>query len=216
MIPENIEAVIFDFDGVIADTEVIGVRVCSDLMKRMFQIELTEEDQNSFYGLQDKKFYQHLFEKYELSANVNDIIREHNQAYDFLISLINKPLPGLRETLQKINEESLPIAICSGSYKYQVRKVLTNLRINEYFHSITSCEETQQHKPLPDPYLLAAKKFDVDPAKCLVLEDSENGIVSAKRAGMYVIGVTIGNHGTQDLRGADKVIHTLKELFDNQ
>jgi len=66
MIPSNIEAVIFDFDGVIVDTEEIGIDVSYRLMKKQFGIELTKEEKNMFYGLQDLRFYQRLTKRYNL------------------------------------------------------------------------------------------------------------------------------------------------------
>ena len=152
MIPENIEAVIFDFDGIIVDTEQVGVNVSTDLMKRRFKVDLTEADKHSFYGLQDVRFYQALLEKYGLTADVDNLMREHNAQYDTAIFQIRQPLPGVRELLSKIQERELPTAICSGSYEHQIRTILANLELTQYFRAVTSCEETQQHKPHPEPY----------------------------------------------------------------
>jgi beta-phosphoglucomutase-like phosphatase (HAD superfamily) len=69
------------------------------------------------------------------------------------------------------------------------------------------------HKPSPKPYLETAKRLGINLKECLVFEDSENGVKSAKSADMFCIGVNIGNYNTQNLKDADKVIFSFKELF---
>src|SRR3989338_8556554 len=203
MIPSNIEAVIFDFDGVIVDTEEIGIDVSYRLMKKQFGIELTKEEKNMFYGLQDLLFYQRLIGKYGLDVKPHQLLQHHNQEYDAAIVRVNSTLPGVVDLLKNIRKNRIAAAICSGSYESQIQIVLNNLGLAGYFDAITNCEETANHKPHPEPYLVTAQKLKVSPRNCAAIEDSENGITSAKNAGMYCVGVTIGNHGTQNLIGAD-------------
>lgn len=212
MIPSNIEAVIFDFDGVIVDTEEIGIDVSSRLMKRRFGIKLTQEEKNMFYGLQDLRFYQLLIEKRYLEANPHLLLQYHNQEYDKAIMQINSTLPGVVNLLEELRKNGIVSAICSGSYISQIETVLRNLGLGGYFDVVTSCEETTNHKPNPEPYVVTAKKLKISPLNCAAIEDSENGVISAKNAGMYCVGVTVGNHGTQNLVGADMVIYSLTEL----
>lgn len=212
MIPSNIAAVIFDFDGVIVDTEEIGIRVSADLFKQKFNIRLTEQDRTTFYGMPDLQFYTLMLQKYGITAEPDRMLQEHNQVYDDELAKIRTALPGVVDTVQTLKARGLTLGICSGSYNHQILTLLHNLGLVNYFDTIISYERTSLHKPHPDPYLHTAQGLHISPRACLVFEDSENGVCAAKRAGMYVIGVQIGNHGTQDLGSADRVIYSFREL----
>ena len=109
-------------------------------------------------------------------------------------------MPGVEKTLRLLKQKGLKIGLCSGSYLNQIQLLLTNLNISSYFDAIISCEDTDKHKPDPEPYLIAARKLNVPPEHCLVFEDAETGVKAAKKAGMKCVGVMIGNHGTQNLQ----------------
>lgn len=212
MISRNIKAVIFDFDGVIVDTEEVGVRVSCDIMKKKCGVDLTGDDKRRFYGLQDLSFYQYLAQKYAFPSSPEELLLHHNEMYGKEILSINDCLPGVRNLLNRLQAQRIPTAICSGSYRHQIVTILNNLALDS-FDLITSCEETSKHKPHPEPYLLTAEKLRLKPVNCLAIEDSENGIISARSAGMYCVGVSVGNHGTQDLRRANLVVPSL-DLLD--
>ncbi|MEK6963202.1 MAG: HAD family phosphatase [Nanoarchaeota archaeon] len=208
--PSSLEAVIFDLDGLIVDTEEIGVRVSAGLIQKEFGIELSAEDRRGFYGVPDLDYYDQLIRKYALQTSAEELLRKYNPDYDQHLLDIKNPLPGLLSVVGQGIENGFKMGICSGSFEHQITQVLSNLCLLSCFDAITSYEDTKRHKPHPDPYLLTAKKLGVVPNKCLVFEDSESGVLSARRAGMYVVGVQIGNHGTQDLRLADQVVYSLE------
>ena len=153
----------FDFDGVIVDTEEIGIGVSSRLMQREFGIQLTEEERKMFYGLQDLRFYHRLTERYGLNQSPQRLLDIHNEEYDEAISRINSTLPSVSSLLEELRKNKIRAALCSGSYKSQIEMVLRNLGLTRYFDVITSCEETANHKPHPEPYLVTAKKLHLNP-----------------------------------------------------
>jgi HAD superfamily hydrolase (TIGR01509 family) len=212
-IPKNIKAVIFDFDGVIVDTEEIGANVAMELIDTKFGIKLTSEDKKRFYGIFDEDYYEIILTKYDLTADLDELMNEHNSVYDKFLEEMNALLPGAEEVIKKLKNMGFKLAICSGSYSHQLELILNAFNLKKYFEIVVSCEDTKKHKPDPEPYLITASKFGIDPKDCLVLEDADMGVNSAKTAGMYCIGVKIGNHNTQNLKQADLVIETLKELI---
>jgi HAD superfamily hydrolase (TIGR01509 family) len=209
----QIKAVIFDFDGVIVDTEKISLDVAKRLMKRKFNIDLTTAEIKGKYGRLDKDWYNSLLKKHSIDVSVDDLLMEHNQQYDGAIDNLHDTLPGVQAMLEKAEKQNWRKAICTGSYSYQVSLLLKNFQLQDKFDIIVGSEHTLNHKPHKEPYLFTAKKLNIKPENILVLEDSEAGVTSAKAAGMYVIGVMIGNHNTQDLSDADKIIQTLKEII---
>lgn len=212
MIPANIKATIFDFDGIVVDTELLGAKVLAIIIKKNFKIKLSDKDKRQFFGTCDLDSYKFLIKKYNLTANADELLEQHNSIYDNKIFQIRETLPGVKSALKKIKQRGLKTAVCSGSYPIQITTVLKNLGLQAYFDLIVSADDTSKHKPNPEPYILTAQKLNLLPKDCLVFEDSENGIKSAKKAGMYCVGVKIGNHGTQNLEKADQAINTFKEL----
>ena len=218
-IPNNIEAVIFDFDGVIVDTELFGLETAGRVLQHMARTPMLYE-LDDFYGTADIDFYRGFIEKHKLDVEPEELLKAHNVIYDQKIMRMARPLPGVKETLERLEKlkygrTDFKLAICSSSYAYQVLGVLEKLDLAKYFSGSITCEDTTHHKPHPQPYLKTAELLEVAPENCLVFEDSANGVKSAKAAGMYCIGVEIGNHNTQDLSQADRVVYSFERLLAN-
>lgn len=212
MIPKNARIAIFDFDGVIIDSEEISAEVASGLIKEKFGFTLSEDDRRKKYGTFDPDYYSLILKKYAIAYDWKKLLKEHNRIYDRLILEIKEPLQGVKEALEFLVAKNFRVAMCSSSFKHQINSVLKNLGLQNYFSAIISAEETSKHKPDPQPYMLLAKKLNANPSECIVFEDSRHGVLAAKMAEMYCIGVEIGNHGTQDLSLADEVIYSFSEL----
>jgi HAD superfamily hydrolase (TIGR01509 family) len=164
--------------------------------------------------LQDLRFYKWLLKKYDISYNPEMLLNEHNMEYNSRILEIRTALPGLTNLINSLRKSKIKMAICSGSYLDQIKTALRNLSMDSMFDAIVSCEMTNNHKPHPEPYLMALKTLNVKSNECLAFEDSENGVLSAKKAGIYCVGVEIGNHNTQNLKrvGADHITYSLEEF----
>ena len=108
--------------------------------------------------------------------------------------------------------EGFPIAIASSNNRKIVDAVVKKFRLDKYMKFIISGEEVKKGKPDPEIFLTAAKKIDVSPQGCLVIEDAENGVKAAKAAGMKCIGLKNIGSGNQNLSEADLVVNSFKEL----
>lgn len=101
-----------------------------------------------------------------------------------------KPLPGLMPFLESIREAGIPAAVCTSANHANLEFTVDALGIRPYFQALICSDDVTHHKPHPEEFLLAAEQFGVDPADCIVFEDSNSGIHAAKNAGMQMVLIT--------------------------
>ncbi len=203
------QAILFDLDGLLVDTETPGIKVAIQICKEL-GIELTLDEQKSFIGVTDEKFYLELFRKRTLNFDVGEILAKHFNVYEKLLKTTLTPFQGAGELPEILKNFGFKIGLVSGSTRNQILIILNELEVIKFFDIIVSCEDITQSKPNPEGYLTAADKLQVSPANCLVLEDAETGVLAGKKAGMRVIGVK--NNGDQNLSLADITVDELQEL----
>ena len=126
-----------------------------------------------------------------------------------------KPGNGIPELLRSIKSKGLKTAVASSSGYELINMVLEKLDIAKYFDCITSGVDVKRGKPAPDVFLLAAEKLGVMPDECLVIEDSENGVIAAKSAEMMAVGYINPTSGKQCLDRADVITDDFRKLNDN-
>ena len=132
-----------------------------------------------------------------------------NEIYGQKVSLIE----GFAELLSILNKNKIPVALASSSPKTWIDIVLQRFHLLESFKVVVSADELEgDGKPSPAIYLLTAKRLGVSPDRCIAIEDSKNGVLSAKNAGMFCIGFRNGFNDEQDLSRADRIIHQFGEL----
>jgi len=124
------------------------------------------------------------------------------------------PLPGVLTWLQQLKQAGIPCVVASSTDRENIDCALESLGIGEYFSEITSGDEVVHGKPAPDVFLLAAKKIQIPPTRCVVFEDAHVGIAAAHAAGMRVVAVTT-THPADSLTSADLVVSQLDELTVN-
>ena len=207
------KAVLTDNDGTLVDTEAIKVKVFTSMVAKL-GITLTKEDIQGLYGKLDRNCYVDFVVKYHIQRNPLELLAEHTAEYNRKLREVTEALPGAHQLLTALCERDIPIGVCSGSDREQLDIIYRQLGWAHLFRHITSAESTERHKPHPAPYLHAIEHMGVSAKYIVALEDSAAGVASAKAAGIgYIIGVMIGNHGTQDLQQADVVVHSLVELL---
>lgn len=215
---DPMQAVIFDFDGVIADTEPLhfeGLRRTLDEI----QVVLTEEDYYANYlGFDDRGCFLEALRVNQLPASPSLIERlMTKKATAYLASMKDHVVifPGVKEFVEEA-AATYPVAIASGALRVEIELVLEHIGLRKAFRHITSAEDVTRGKPNPEPFLHALAGLNrqqgtvVSPASCLVIEDSLPGIRAAKSAGMNVLAVA-NTHTLQDLHEADAVTQSLQE-----
>lgn len=198
--------IIFDLDGVLVDSEMIYYRITRMLFIKL-KIDVTIEEHNSFVGISASKMWKFLKEKYYLTQSVDELIDlELNLKCNYLQETNLKPIDGVQNLLTYLKEKHFKIAIATSNHWNNAYFILNKLQIVEYFDLIITGDQVSNGKPDPDIFMLVAKKMAEDPANCIVIEDSTNGVIAAKKAGMNCIGFINPNSGKQDLTKSDVII----------
>lgn len=192
---EMIKAVIFDMDGVISDTQTLQSKVEEEILKE-FRIKLSAEEITRKYGgFSDKEFFEKIFSEYGIEVNISKVIqRKWKQVMNLLNGYVT-PMPGAKELINELKKHNIKLAVASSSPRKFVELVLSSLGIKDKFDVIISSEDVDdKSKPDPSIFLKTAKILNVAPDDCVVIEDSLNGMLAAKRAGMKCIGLIKSNN----------------------
>ncbi len=214
-----LRAILFDFDGVIANTEPLHFaglrRTLADI-----DITLTESDYYANYlGFDDRGCFLAALQTNErpiTPAVLHDLMTKKAIAYLASVRDHLVIFPGVREFVEQAAAR-YPLAIASGALRPEIELILEQAGLRKAFLHITSAEDVSRGKPDPQPFQYALAglthvrpNLGLDAASCLVIEDSLPGIRSAKSAGMKVLAVA-NTHTTQDLHEAHAITHSLAE-----
>lgn len=207
-----LEAVIFDMDGVIIDSEPFHLVICLELFKDL-NINITEDEYKTFIGVSNKSMWTTLKSKYGLKKTVTELAALHSEAnIRYFEENEEKPINGVIEILESLKKNGIKIALASSSPMEGIRLVLNKFKISEYFQVVISGENLERGKPAPDIFLKAAAMLRVEPEYCTVIEDSNHGVTAAKAAGMRCIGFQNPSSGNQNLEEADLIVSSLEDL----
>lgn len=212
MIDHNTKGFIFDMDGVIIDSEPLHFEVDKRTTEH-FGLDVTYEQLERYVGMTNPEMWASLRDEYGLAASVEEIISyQMALKIEGLQAMSNDPIDGIRELLGELRHAGIRVALASSSPTVFIREVLSKFSITHMFSCIVSGEEVECGKPAPDVFLQAAKLLEVSPEQCIVLEDSRNGVLAAKSAGMRCIGYLNPNSGNQDLSMANWTVRSIKEI----
>lgn len=212
----DIAALIFDMDGVIVDSEPLHLLAYQEYFSN-HEIEYTEEHNREFLGTKDVAMAATLIERYKLAETPENMVKAKESILLRLISEEAKPRPGLKHILESARSAGLPMAIASSATLPTIHLVVDRLGIREYFQTLTSGDEVKHGKPAPDVFLLAAKRLGALPEKCLVIEDTLNGIRAAKAATMQCVAIPCEATMYQDHSHADVRLVSLEQIsFERQ
>lgn len=216
-IPQNIKAVIFDADGLMINSEPAWLKTHDDFLKK-YNIVMDEEALGKLHGIGLKQLIVRLRDDFHLEKSVEDLLSEYREVFykNFSASEEMKIMEGVEEVAQTFFERGFQLAVATGGHtKKSMEEMLMTFNLLKYFEVIVSGDEVEKGKPNPDIFLLTAEKLGRLPSECLVLEDSVNGVVAAKAAGMRVVGVNKVSKYYHDMKeaGADEVFKSLRELI---
>jgi HAD superfamily hydrolase (TIGR01509 family) len=207
-----IEAVVFDLDGVIIDTEEVWEEVRRGYVAE-FGREFLPDSQDRMMGMSTGEWSRHLAEDVGVPRSPGevaaDVLGRMAERYRAALPLI----PGSVEAVRRL-AESFTLGLASSSARILIDQVLATAGLTDAFQVALSTEEVPRGKPAPDVYLAAAEKLGLDPAVCAAVEDSSNGLRSAAAAGLVVIAVPHGVYppAPDALAQASLVIGSLNEL----
>jgi HAD superfamily hydrolase (TIGR01509 family) len=203
------KAVIFDMDGVLADSEPAHVAVEQRILEQ-YGIKLDDAELSMYKGVTEKFFWTDIIKKNKLNVNYLELSNKKRELF-FKAAEGITAFEGVGEILRAIKSEGLLTAVASSSQRDVVEYILMRLNIKQYFDEIVSGNDVINGKPAPDIFLKTAGILSVNAGDCLVIEDSINGILAAKNARMRCIAVT-NSFSRKELSKADIILDTLKEL----
>jgi HAD superfamily hydrolase (TIGR01509 family) len=216
-----LQACIFDMDGVIIDSEPLHYDVDFQIEKKL-GYELTHRDLDRYVCMTNPEMWKQIKLMYSLQESIEELIRLQ---LELKLRLLNEkeevPIAGIVELLEELQSFGKRIGLASSSPRCFIEAVLEKFGITSYFQVCVSGEEVERGKPAPDVFLATAAELQVDVRRCVVIEDSRNGVAAAKAAGMACVGFVNPNSGQQDLSQADLVtasiaslnVHSLEQLL---
>lgn len=190
---EGVKAVIFDLDGLLIDSEPVWTESDKAFRKRYnLKIPMPPATARDSHGIGVRDQIRLMQESEGLKGDVDALAEEYRGEFykHFLTSTRFALLEGGEALLTVLKEQKMPIAIATGGHtREKVIELLKKFNLQGTFDEVVSSDEVKIGKPAPGVYLFTAKKLNIDPEHCIVLEDSANGVQSGKAAGMKVIGV---------------------------
>lgn len=210
-------AVIFDFDGVLVDSEPVHYRAMRESLRKDGITIDREEYVRHYVGYEDRTAIRLAFERRGKPADlaqVHDAAERKAGLYQELLAEIPF-FRGARELVRALAAE-VPLAIASGARRKEIERILAAAGLRDAFAAVVGADDVAHTKPHPEPYLtalrgLATRARDLAPEQCLVVEDSTAGIAAGRAAGMRVLAVA-HTYPADRLRGAHSVVDTLDGL----
>lgn len=206
----RVEAVIFDMDGLMFNTEDI-YNVVGDALLKPRGHEFTLELKLLMMGLPGVKAFDVMVDHCGLSDSAEDLEKESAELFGELLPREVRPMPGLLELLDRLEERRLPKAIATSSQRRFADIALHQFDLSPRFEFILSAESVENGKPHPDIYLLAAQRMGLKPSQLLVLEDSVKGSRAAAAAGTNVIAVPTPHSANCDYSHVNKIATSLQD-----
>jgi len=214
-----LQAIILDFDGVIADSEPLHF----EAFRRTLAEEGIELDRATYYdrylGFDDRGLFQALVRDRGLDAGTDwapAMVARKGEKLQELLDAGTVLFPGAAEFITAAAER-VPLAIASGALRREIEQIVGAVGLQRHFTTIVGAEDTPESKPSPEPYRLAFERLrrdtgrDLDPARTVAVEDSHWGLESARGAGLRVVGVTT-SYAAGELPGAELVAPGLDRL----
>ena len=207
------KALIFDFDGLILDTETPDYHSWQKVYQA-YGLELPLDLWLTFVGgTSETTFEPHDYLEKKLNSKVDREQIWVSRRKSYLKHLEDLPvMPGVKQLLDAARLRGLKLAVASSSPENWVSGHLTRLELSDYFDAIVTADDVDETKPNPALFMLAAEKLGAQSNEVIVLEDSPNGVNGAKRAQMFVVAVPNSITAGADLSAADLLLSSLEEI----
>ena len=210
-----IKAVIFDLDGLLIDSEIVSYKIYKEILNQFGHSFSIEEYAQNFSGKTEVKNVTNLIDTYNLPWTVEVGLDNVLKVEDKFINEGIDLKTGVKKLLTYLKDNNLKIAIASSSTRGRALTILRQHNIVEYFDEFVFGNEIEKGKPNPDIFLKACDKISVNPEECLVLEDSESGILAAYDGKIDVLCIPDMKYPEADFASkATKIISSLKDVIE--
>jgi beta-phosphoglucomutase len=215
--PPLLRAVVFDFDGVLVDSEPLHYRALRDGL-RPEGIDIDEREYlQTYLAYDDREAIRIALERHGVAYDADRLEAAAVRKAELFDALMRQApfFPGARELVRSLAGE-MPLAIASGALRHEIETILSGAGVREHFAAVVGADDCRRTKPHPEPYLnalghLRGRLRDLRPEECLAVEDSVPGIASARAAGMRVLAVA-HSYPVEKLGSAHRVVPSLRGL----
>jgi HAD superfamily hydrolase (TIGR01509 family) len=205
---DGIEAVLFDMDGVLVDSEPVHMRAWQEILLPLGH-PATEADLLPWVGVPDRDLARHLAESGAVDLAAETLLLRKGEVYRAIMRRERPVPPGLREALETLaarlgagRTDGPSLAVVTTSPREDMEAVLGAAGLRDFFPVIVTGCDVARHKPDPEPYRAAIARLGARPQRCVVLEDSPSGVAAGRAAGCTVLGI-LGMHDAAALPEAD-------------
>jgi HAD superfamily hydrolase (TIGR01509 family) len=205
------DAVIFDMDGLMVDTEPLSRRAWDEAL-RPFNLTLDDTTYQRMIGRRGDESVQIVLQTYDLPLTADALYRQKSAHYQQIRAQGVPVMAGLWPLLEAITMRQLPWAVATSSPRAHAEEILAQLNLSDQCRAIAAGDEVVRGKPAPDIYLLAAQRLGIAPERCLALEDSLPGSQAAVAAGMVTVVIPNGRFPA-DFPHAHHVLPSLHEVI---
>jgi beta-phosphoglucomutase len=215
------EAVIFDFDGVIADTEPLHYDAFLKVLEPLGISFAWETYVDTYMGFDDRDAFREAFRDHGRPLDdrrLSELVEAKSRVFRVVIRDGVKAYPGVIPMIESLHASGVPMAICSGALRSDIDPILSGLGVARRFLHVVTAEDVRKSKPDPECYVLAFRRLSHSlpqaisaPRNCLAVEDTPAGIEAAKGAGLSVLAVT-NSHPPEELSGADSITDSLANV----
>jgi beta-phosphoglucomutase len=205
-----IKAVVFDFDGVLADSEPLHFRAYQEALVAFGTTLTREEYYEQLLGYNDEDCFRIMARTRGWEANESQVARFvelKGHVFERMILDADTLYPGAAACVERM-AAAFPLGIASGAFRHEIVLTLKRAGLDQHFRFVVGSGDTPNSKPAPDPYVRAAELHGVPPRECVAIEDSVWGLESARAAGLRTVGIT-HTYPAEQLGNPDVVITSL-------
>jgi len=208
----KIKAILFDHDGTLVDSETIHFEIWQELLKK-YNVMLPEANYKAYHsGTPTPRNAELLVEQFNLSVTPIDLAKDKNKSTKIFLETSKFPLmPFVKDTIKYFHGLDLKLGVVTGAGRYGVDSTLKGHRLEKYFDVVSTSENVVNSKPDPDVYLFALKQLGISAEEAIAIEDTENGIKSAKASGLICCAVKNEYSASHDLSKADEIFENMDE-----
>ena len=207
-----LEAIIFDMDGVLVDSEYTYFQSKSQILSEAGH-EVEDSYHFQFMRTTSDYMWEKMKQEFYLPLSVAEYIQQMTALRQAMIKRDGiRVIPHVQEFVKGLSQAGLKLAVASSSSLAEIKVNLAEIGLSEYFSEVVSTEEVEHSKPAPDVYLAAAERIGIMPENCLGIEDTKNGTGAVRNAGMVCVGFANPAFPKQDLAFADRVVSSFAEL----
>lgn len=207
----DLKAVIFDMDGVIINSHSAAYQLLAEAANKI-GCRVTAEEIKTWGSLSSRQFWNKVKNEYDLPYGIPFLIQSYDREKEIELYKKMEPIPGVVFLLNTLRSRGIRTALATSASKKRMSAVLEIFELTDKFEVCICDEDVKRSKPDPEIFIRAAEELNILQENCTVIEDSENGITAAKRAGMKSIGYDGLEIIDEDLSEADHIVSDIKDI----